>query len=175
MDGSDFDGVGAERDLELVAELRRVVAQIDSVPGEVSAAARAAITTRNLDGELAALVGDSAADDNSESELTGPAMAFEPVRAETVEDRGSRMLSFASRVVQLDIELRSHGDRLDLIGQLTGASADGCVLERATGGVYPIPVDSLGRFLIGGVERGPLRVRCRSSSGDPVITAWVMT
>jgi hypothetical protein len=173
MDGSDFDLARTERDAELVAKLRHVAAQIDSVPEEVLAAARAAITTRNLDGELAALLGDSAGDDDAESDPTSVPLAFEPVRSETAADQGSRMLAFASRGVQLDLEVRSHGDHRDLIGQLTGASADGCVLELATGEEYPVGVDGLGRFLVEGVRRGPVRVRCRSIAGGYVITAWV--
>ncbi len=178
MDENDFN---AAQDLELVAELRRIATEIDSVPDDVLAAARAAITTRNLDGELAVLVADSTADsaadsgadDDPGSESAPLPLAFEPVRTETAEMQSSRMLSFASSGVQVDLEVSRNGDRLDLIGQLTGASTEGCVLELATGEPYPIDVDNLGRFVVTGVRRGPLRLRCRSVAGDQVITAWV--
>jgi hypothetical protein len=173
MDDNNFNAAQAFQDIELVAELRRVATEIDSVPDQVLAAARAAIITRDLDGELAVLVADSAADDGSESDVTSLPLAFEPVRTETAEYQGSRMLSFASSGVQVDLEVSERGDRLDLIGQLTGASAEGCVLELATGEQYPIDVDGLGRFLVSGVQRGPIRARCRSVAGGQVITAWV--
>jgi hypothetical protein len=156
-------------DDELVAELRRLAAEVDAVPDEVRAAAHAAITTRHLDRELAVLVADSAAGVD-----TGhPASAFEHVRTGTGEGRNPRLLSFAGGGAQVDLELNDHGDRLDLIGQFSGASTEGCVLEYASGGPLVLDVDDLGRFLVSGARHGPVRARFRSAAGAQVVTAWV--
>jgi hypothetical protein len=161
------DSMARSHDDELVDVLRRLAAEADPVPEDVGAAARAAINTRDLDHQLAMLIADSAAD---ASDLEGPT-AFEPVRAGGGEQR--RLLTFAADDVQIDIEVSDHGDRLDLIGQLTGASTDGCALEYAGGTQRALDVDSLGRFLATGVERGPVRARFRSATGAPMTTSWV--
>lgn len=145
-------------DEALLVQLRRIVAEADPPPEAVRAAALAALTTRNLDGELAQLVGDSAVAD-----------AFEPVRAGPA---GSRLLSFVGGGVQVDLEISPHGGQVALMGQLTGAADTGCTLERV-GSAEVVRVDTLGRFLAGPVDRGPIRLRCRSTAGEPVLTAWV--
>jgi hypothetical protein len=146
-------------------DLRRVVRDVDPVPGEVFAAARAAITTRGLDAELAALVADSAA---VEAELR-----FEPVRRAPTEADDTRLLSFDGGGVRVELEVSGQPDRLAVVGQLFGASHRGCVVEQADGRVHNVDLDSLGRFLITGVTSGPARLRCRSEFGSHVTTQWV--
>jgi hypothetical protein len=148
-------------DGRLLSELRRVAAQVDSVPEVVLAAARAAIITRDLDAELAVLVGDSMA-----------SAGFDPVRAAPEAPAGNRVLSFTGGGVQVDLEVTEYGDQVTLIGQLTGAAPEGCVLEYANGRSHQLELDALGRFLAR-AEPGPLRVRCRSTDGTRVTTAWV--
>ena len=158
-------------DDELVAELRRVASTIDPVPDDVRTAARAAISTRDLDRQLADLIADSAGGDD---EVQGSAAAFEQVRTWTGDGpASSRLLSFAGGDVQVDLEVSEHGDGVDVMGQFTGASIGECVLEYANGERLPLEVDSLGRFLVNGVRRGPVRARCRSTDGAAVTTAWV--
>jgi hypothetical protein len=152
-----------EPDNRLLADLRRVAAEADPVPEIVVAAARAAITTRDLDSEVAALVADS-----TETRGEDPA-APEPVRADPAQ---SRMLSFAGGGLQVDLEVTQRGAVTDVIGQLTGAPVAGCVLEYA-GGRQPLSPDELGRFVATGIRPGPLRVRCRSATGGSVTTSWV--
>jgi hypothetical protein len=154
-------------DDELLDVLRRLAGEADPVPEDVGAAARAAINTRHLDHALAMLIADSTADT---SDLEGQS-PFEPVRAGGGENR--RLLTFAAGDVQIDIEVSDHGDRLDLIGQFTGASTDGCALEYPGGTRRELDVDTLGRFLVTGVERGPVRARFRSAAGAPMTTSWV--
>ncbi|MFD0744362.1 hypothetical protein ACFQ1L_23015 [Phytohabitans flavus] len=55
-----YVSVGELDDDALMAELRRIAAEVDPVPPSVIEAARAAIFTRHLDHELAELVADSA-------------------------------------------------------------------------------------------------------------------
>ena len=169
MDDDAIDRSRSVGDDELVAGLRRLAAEVDPVPDEVRAAAHAAITTRNLDRELAVLVADSAAD----VDIGHPDSAFEQVRTGTAGSQSRRLLSFAGGGAQVDLELSDHGDRLDLVGQFSGASTQGCVLEYASGGPLVLDVDDLGRFLVSGVRHGPVRARFRSAAalGDPASVA----
>jgi hypothetical protein len=164
---NDEPAARSHDDDELIEVLRRLAAEADPVPEDVGAAARAAIRTRDLDHELAMLVADSA---DEGSELDGE-HAFEPVRAGGGENR--RLLTFAGGDIQIDLEVSDHGDRLDLIGQFVGASTEDCALEYAGGARRALELDSLGRFLATGVERGPVRARFRTAAGVPMTTAWV--
>ena len=146
-------------------DLRRIVRDVDPVPEDVLAAARAAITTRELDAELAALVADSAAEQVE--------LRFEPVRRASTEGADIRLLSFDGGGVRADLEVSGSGDQLTVVGQLMGASQHGCVLQQGDGRVHDVELDALGRFLITGVTSGPARLRCRAASGSPVNTHWV--
>jgi hypothetical protein len=166
----DNDAMDHRNDDELVDTLRRIAAEVDPVPEDVDAAARAAIRTRDLDRELAVLVADSAAGEDPDLEWDRVA-AFDQVRSGGTAAR--RLLSFAHGDVQVDVEVSGQGDRVDLIGQFTGASTEECVLEFGHGGHLALEVDSLGRFLAAGVRRGALRARFRSAAGAAMTTAWV--
>jgi hypothetical protein len=154
-----------DRDNADLDNLRRIVRDVDPVPDEVFAAARAAIITRELDAELAALVADSAA---MEDELR-----FDPVRTASTEAADTRLLSFDGGGVRIELEVSGQADQLMVVGQVIGAADRGCVLEQADGRVHEVELDSLGRFLITGVTPGPARLRCRSASGGRVSTHWV--
>ena len=154
-----------DRDNADLDNLRRIVRDVDPVPDEVVAAARAAIITRELDAELAALVADSAA---IEDELR-----FDPVRTASTEAADTRLLSFDGGGVRVELEVSGQADQLMVVGQVIGAADRGCVLEQADGRVHEVELDSLGRFLITGVTSGPARLRCRSASGGRVSTHWV--
>jgi hypothetical protein len=166
------EAIGQAHDDELLGVLRRLAAEVDPVPEIVGAAARAAINTRDLDRQLAVLIADSAAAQGLEPDAD-PAFEFEEVRAGGSGGESLRLLTFAVGDVQVDLEVNDHGDRLDLIGQFTGASTQECELEYADGGRHPLEVDDLGRFLASGVGRGAVRARFRSASGAPMTTAWV--
>ena len=154
-----------DRDNADLDNLRRIVGDVDPVPDEVFAAARAAIITRELDAELAALVADSAA---MEDELRS-----DPVRTASTETADTRLLSFDGGGVRVELEVSGQADQLMVVGQVIGAADRGCVLEQADGRVHDVELDSLGRFLITGVTSGPARLRCRSASGGRVSTHWV--
>jgi len=147
-------------------DLRRIVAEIDPVPEDVRAAARAAFTTRNLDHELAVLLADSAAADGDADPV------FEPVRTDPSAQR-RRLLTFGRGDVQVDVEVSVQGNLADIVGQFSGVATHGCVLEYADGQQRPIDLDPLGRFLVAGVPRGTVRARFRSAGGAPMTTAWV--
>jgi hypothetical protein len=148
-------------DDEFLADLRRVVSAVDGPPASVREAARAAFLTRDVDGELAVLTGDSRS-----------AAGFETVRAEPAPAQGHWLLSFAGGGVQVDMEVAEQAGRISLVGQFLGASGDEYVLETPVGR-RSIDVDDLGRFIVDGMAHGPIRLRCCASDGAPVTTVWV--
>jgi hypothetical protein len=167
----DADRDVMSEDEHLLSELRRLAAAIDPVPDIVRAAAHAAIGTRHLDRELAVLVADSAADNaDSDRDLY---TAFEPVRQASTGRQTSRLLTFATGDLQVDLEVTELGDELEIIGQVTGVPVAACVLEYANGRRLAIEVDSLGRFVFSAAEHGAVRAWIRSTAGAQVMTAWV--
>jgi len=147
----------------LMAELRRIAAEVDPVPPGVIEAARAAIATRHLDHELAELIADSADADSG--------LLFESVRGPGMAE--SRLLTFDGGGVQVDVDLAPMGPGLRVIGQFTGAVTE-CAVERGDGGAVEVAVDELGRFVVDGVPPGPIRLRYRSEIGQLVRTAWLV-
>jgi hypothetical protein len=153
--------IDASSDDALLASLRRVAADVDPVPESVLAAARAAILTRDLDSQLAALVADS--------DAASPELEFEQVRSAVA----GRLLSFEGAGVQVDVEVTAGSRGLSLMGTVSGAGVSDCVLEGADGGRRELRLDPLGRFMVEAVPAGPARLRCTSAAGSGVITAWV--
>jgi hypothetical protein len=148
----------------MIAELRRIAADVDPVPDPVVAAAHAAIETRDLDRRLAELIADS--------EATAPDQAFEPVRQGPDAPATDRLLSFAGGGVGVELEvLGGGGDDLVLMGQVTGAAR--CELERGDGRRLPVELDELGRFLVRELRGGPVRLICSRPDGGEVVTGWV--
>jgi hypothetical protein len=141
---------------------------VDPVPDEVLVAARAAIDTRDLDGELAVLVADSNAQE--EPSLTS---LFEPVRSHTASQNRPRLLTFAGGGVQIDLELGPRQGLIDVIGQFTGTAPGDYAIQHAASDWQRLDVDDLGRFLFNGLPPGPVRLRCQSSRSTAVVTAWM--
>lgn len=150
----------------LLAGLRRVAADADPMPSSVLIAADAAIETRDLDGQLAALVADS----------RQPASGDEPVRVRGGElgSDQDHLLSYAAEDVRIDVAVQPEAGALALIGQFTGAAGEGCGLERPDGTTIAVQPDDLGRFLLTGLAPGLVRLRCRSTSGSSVVTEWLV-
>jgi hypothetical protein len=153
----------------LMAELRRIAADVDPVPDAVVAAAHAAIETRDVDRRLAELIAELVAD----SEATAPGQAFEAVRQGPDSPAADRLLSFAGEGVGVELEVVGGRGDLVLIGQITGAVAGACELERGDGRRLPVELDELGRFLVPRQGGGPVRLRCRRPDGRAVVTGWV--
>ncbi len=155
-----------EDDDALLDRLRRVAAEADPMPPAVLIAADAAIETRNLDDLLAALVADS------RHSATGDAPVL--VRAGEPGTDQERLLSYAAaEEVRIDLAVQPEDGAPALIGQLTGAAAEGCRLERPDGTTTPVQTDDLGRFLLTDLAPGLVRLRCRSASGSSVVTEWL--
>jgi hypothetical protein len=143
-------------DDELLARLARVVQEADPVPDAVTEAALAALTTRALDAELAELVDDSAL-----GSLTA------------VRDGGqaTRMLSFESTGVTVELQVRVDGATRAVRGLVAGAAGE--VTAETPGASRTAAVDAGGWFGLDGLEPGPVRLRMRAVGGATVVTSWV--
>ncbi|MGX7826202.1 hypothetical protein ACTG9Q_14025 [Actinokineospora sp. 24-640] len=143
-------------DDRLVDLLRGTAARIDPPPPAVAEAARAALSTRRVDEELAALIADS--------DLVG---------AGVVRDGGDepRLLVFETAGVSLELQVEHVGARVVLRGLVTGAR--GPVVVETPGGRHTAQLDAEGWFTVPGLAAGGLRVRLRGDDGTPVTTSWV--
>ncbi|MCR6487569.1 hypothetical protein M8542_32555 [Amycolatopsis sp. OK19-0408] len=142
-------------DDELMARLRQVATQADPVPDLVLRQARAALTTRDLDAELAELSFDSAL------------AASGTVRA---ADDDVRLLSFESARVTLELQVEYQAGAVALRGLVTGAAGD-AVIEVA-GERIVRPIDAEGWFTATGLPSGPTRVKVTAADGTAVTTGW---
>jgi hypothetical protein len=147
-------------DAALLADLRGVVARVDPVPADLVAAARASLTWRTVDEELAELTYDSLVDG-----LVG-------VRAAT--STAPRQLSFEAGGAAVEVELADGR----LVGQLVPPGPARVELHHGTD-VVASRADDLGRFafdvgvfaLPGAGRLGPIRLRV---DGDAfrLVTTW---
>lgn len=146
---------------DLEEELRRVVAQIDSVPAALLEAAVGAFAWRTIDADLAELVFDSLVDQDDATLVRGTGHA--------------RMLSFRASNLTIDIEVTGTGDSRMLVGQLVPPQPATVDIHQGAR-VITIDVDELGRFSAGPLQAGPTSLRCRVG-GDiirpSVATDWV--
>lgn len=154
----------SEDDDNLLAELRRVVAEADPVPASVMAAADAAIETRHLDALLVLLIADSARAGHSDE--------FAAVRGAEADGDG-RILLYEGGDVRIDVVVHQQAASLTLVGQVEGTINAEVLLERADRAAARVTVDDLGRFLVAGVAPGPARLRCRTPAGGTMVTEWV--
>jgi len=146
----------------LLDELRRIFAALDPIPEPAQIAARAAIEWRTLDAELAALVSDSIVEE--------PLLA---VRG-TAEPR---MLTFEAPDLTIELEAEPSEDgTLQLVGQLVPPQP-AQIAVRHGDDLTATHADARGRFVTGGVQAGPISLRCRldaeSGGGRLVETAWL--
>ncbi|HZD00373.1 MAG TPA: hypothetical protein VFA46_09345 [Actinomycetes bacterium] len=152
--------IGDDENESLVRELRATASRVDPVPSALKAAAKAGLSWRTVDAELAELAFDSLVDD--------PAGAL--VRAE----QGARLLSFEASSLAIELEVVVAGARRHLVGQLDPPQAAE-VEVRHPRGTRTVDADQLGRFAAE-VSAGPVSLRCRAGAAPPgaaVVTAWV--
>jgi hypothetical protein len=152
----DTDGEsGAAMNLDDV--LRKVIAQADPVPPEVTRYAREAYALRTLDTELADITWDSWVD--------------EPV---TTRGSGSRLLTFGpvgAQDTQLHVEVVGGETGFEVTGLIEPAGAREIeVIWR--GGSVNCPVDEAGRFTADLPNVRSLRLRLRGD-GSSLATGWV--
>ncbi|WP_103336308.1 hypothetical protein [Amycolatopsis sp. CA-126428] len=142
-------------DDELMDVLRAAAAEADPVPDLVLRQARAALTTRDLDAELADLAFDS-----------------DLAEAGTVRAAGDdvRLLSFESPRVSVELQVEYAGGRVSLRGLITGATGE--ALIEAAGERHTSPIGAEGWFAATGLARGATRVTVTATDGTTVTTGW---
>jgi hypothetical protein len=148
------------QDARLLEELRRAAGRYDPPPTSVMEAARASLTWRTIDAELAALAFDSAVD--------------QPVSAVRGAD-GPRQLTFDAPGLSIEVEVSSAGTRRRLTGQLTPPRRSRIDVRHA-GGITTVDTDALGRFQADAISAGPVSLRCHPStppSAPRFVTEWV--
>ena len=124
--------------------LRAIVAVVDPVPGVVSEAARASLTWRTVDEELAELMRDSADEE-----------AGVLVRS----SGGPRQLSFESPRIGIELEVVTTGPRSRrLEGQLLPPGSAMVTVERPGEDGISVQADDLGRFVLDGLRAGVVRL-----------------
>ncbi|HEU0042072.1 MAG TPA: hypothetical protein VFQ15_06970 [Jiangellaceae bacterium] len=145
-------------DQKLIAQLRDMLAAIDSPPEALVEAAKASLAWRTIDAELATLVSDSAM-------AAGPTVrSFEP----------PRVLTFETADTMLVIEIAKERRVRRVLGQVIEPGA-GSVEIRHADGVMSVTADELGRFKAAPVPDGPLSITCRFDDPDrkPLVTSWI--
>jgi hypothetical protein len=142
----------------LLARLGGIAATVDPVPELVTRAGYAALSTRRLDEELAELLMDS--------ELV------EAGRLRAAGDR-TRVLSFATETVSLELQVEGDGEQKALRGFVSGVAGEvriDVVIENATQS-QDVSVDDEGWFVLTPIPSGALRVRLTTGTGA-AITPW---
>jgi hypothetical protein len=147
----------------LLRELRSIADQVDPVPTRLKDAARASLTWRSVDVELAELTFDSFADEAARAVVRG--------------GHGSRLLSFQAPGepgLEIAVEVLAERGRRRLVGQLDPAQP-AQVEVRQPGAARAIKTDERGRFALE-ASAGPVSLRCHiggSDAGTTIVTVWV--
>jgi hypothetical protein len=147
-----------EQDTALIEQLRNSL-HADAVPQTVTDAAKAALSWRRIDAELAELLSDSALD-------AEPALA----RGEALV----RSVTFSAGKTIVELEIHQDRERRTLLGQVSPA-ATWTVEVQGANGASPEPVrsDLLGRFRIGLEQGGTIRLRLSGANDAVIETAWI--
>ena len=145
---------------EAVSEQLRTALSADVAPASVTEFAKAALTWRRIDAELAELLSDSALD-------AEPALA-----------RGAavvRSVSFSAGETIVELEVHPEGERRTLLGQLSPAAQRTIVIQHADGAETASALsDELGRFRVTLDQAGTVRLRIADdASGTAIETAWI--
>jgi hypothetical protein len=145
-------------DEQLLAAVGEAVAEHDPVPPTVVTAARASLTWRTIDAELAELTEDSALHD-----LAGVRSTATP-----------RLLTFETPSLEVVVEITETGERRRLAGQLAEPALATIKIRHQSGSTTEVQTDSLGRFAVDDIEPGLVSLVCRFADGSrTVVTAWL--
>jgi hypothetical protein len=147
---------GYDSDDELLDALRSAVNGPGEVPAEVLAAANGAFAWRTIDAELAALVEESWAGNDS---LVG-------VRSTQGTDR---TLVFRASETVLEIDVSADG----LVGQIDPARSGTVLLECPDGTTATAKIDELGWFTVQPRSSGMVRLRCSPDGAPTFVTEWM--
>lgn len=152
-------------DEDLLRVLGEALAEQDPVPDHVLGAARAVPEIADLDFELAVLGFDSTRD---EAGVRGPT--------------GTRQLSFSSSSMDVELTIATEQDKGRLVPALDGQVVPSQVVEvslHVEGSSSPeqtVTSDELGRFRLGGLPDGEIRLEVKPTGQDRdgrgVATGW---
>ncbi len=141
------------------AELRAIFGHLDPVPQLLDEAARAALTWRTVDEELAELTRDSAEAEEDAGLL---------VRS----GGGPRQLSFESPQLGIELEVTATGPRERTVnGQLLPPGAATVTIERPGEDGVSVQADDLGRFMLDGLRAGVVRLHV-ALRGAQIAIPW---
>jgi hypothetical protein len=145
-----------DEDATTEAELRALFARVDPVPPLLDEAARASLTWRTIDAELAELMRDSA----------------DEAAALVRSGGGLRQLSFESPRLGIELEVSATGERSRRVqGQLLPPAAATVTIERPGEDGVSVQADELGRFVIDGLRAGVVRLHV-ALRGTQIAIPW---
>jgi hypothetical protein len=144
-----------QQEERLLSLLRRGLDQSDPSPADVAEFAKAALSWRTIDADLAQLSYDSSEESNS------------VVRGVAT----SRMLAFESGELMIDLEHEPVSGRL--LGQLEPAGRMTVELH-VLDTVLVTESDELGRFSFDGIQSGPFALVVGLDGDEVVKTEWVI-
>jgi hypothetical protein len=145
----------------LLDELRALGRVADPLPERVAFAAKASLSWRTIDAELAELTYDSVLDDDRLALVRG--------------HQAGRLLTFTTPALTIEVQVTSKGTDRRLAGHLAPAQP-AVLLIRHAGGTSEAEVDADGRFRTEPLPAGPLALVCRvgdEPDGPTVQTEWV--
>jgi hypothetical protein len=144
----------------LLAELSAAVAAHDPVPASLLDAAKASLTWRTIDAELASLAFDSNVDES-------PVLVRGPASDE-------QLLTFETAELAVDLQVSKRGAGRRLVGQIAPAGVAEIEVRTGSGVVVTITSDELGRVPAVDVPAGSLSLRIlRAGETNPIVTDWV--
>jgi hypothetical protein len=147
-------------DEPLVEELRRAANRFDPPPPPVLEAARASLSWRTIDAELAELTFDSIIDQPA-TQLRG--------------GEGPRLMTFAAPGLDIEVEVSRVGPRRQLVGQVVPTQTAHIEVHHG-GGIETVEADRLGRFSAEAISAGPVRLRCHLDTTPTtrrIVTQWI--
>lgn len=146
-----------DADDALLGQLRDLLHRADPVPQNVIAAAKASLTWRTIDAELAELSFDSL---DQERELAG-------VRATDL----ARILVFEAATLRIEVQVTVSGDEVSLLGQVDQPGERGITFRHA-GEPAVVRTDGRGRFRLTSAFSGPVSLQVERPGQPPVETSW---
>jgi hypothetical protein len=156
MTGADLpDPDLPDVDARLLDRLRQLAAELDDPPDYVDRAARAALSTRRLDHQLAQLIADSA-------QIRPATRAGEP---------SIRLLTFETATVSLELQVDEVAGRRSVRGHVAGAAGEAVV--ETSSDTRTAAIDQRGWFAVDDLPAGVIRIRLQAADGTAVITGWV--
>ncbi len=153
---SDYAGPAEEA---LAEQLRRIAAEAEPVPELVLESARAALSLRRLDAELAEMVHDSDID------------GLASVRGELDDAEGDvRHVSFEAPGLSISAQISTTDTARTLLGQVAGLDVTSVTLQTPRA-EFPTELAAAGMFRLDDVPAGPMRLVV--TAGRPVVSDWI--